>query len=74
MSAATLSEMGEDDIETRALRRQQADRAETERTEADAAPTEEETATHERRADKAEYLRQKLQERAQAERDADADD
>lgn len=63
----------DEDIETRALRRQQADKAESEREEAKDAPTDEETAAHERRADKAEYLKEKLEERARAERQA-ADD
>lgn len=64
----------DEDIETRALRRQQADRARAEWAEADHAPTEEGTAAHERRADKAEYLKQKLEERAEAERDAADED
>ncbi len=67
---STLRKMEEEDIETRALRRQQAERAEAEWTEADVDPTEAGTAAHERRADKAEYLKQKLEERAAAEREA----
>ncbi len=71
---STLRTMDQDDIETRALRRQQAERAEAERTEAQDAPSDEETAQHERRADKADYLKQKLEERAAAERKAANDD
>lgn len=64
----------EEDIETRALRRQQAERAETEHAEAGAAPTDEAAEAHERRAEKAEYLKQKLEERAEAEREAAGED
>ncbi len=60
----------EEALETRALRRQQAERAAAERDEAGAAPTDDAAITHERRADKAEYLEQKLEERARAEREA----
>ena len=63
-----------DDIETRALRRQQAERAEAERDEAGAAPTGEAAEAHARRADKADYLKEKLEERAIAERVAAVED
>ncbi len=42
-----------------------------ERKYADDAPAEDETAQHERRADKAHYLREKLAERAESEREAE---
>jgi hypothetical protein len=61
----------EEDIETRALRRAQAEREETERREAESTPLEDEAEAHTRRADKAEYLKEKLEERAESERDAD---
>ncbi len=61
----------EEDLETRALRRTQAQREEVEREEARRSATGDETAQHDRRADKAEYLKQKLEQRAAAERDAD---
>lgn len=63
----------DEDIETRALRRAQKERELIERREAERAPAEDETQTHERRADKAEYLKEKLDERAEAEREADDD-
>jgi hypothetical protein len=59
----------EEDPTTAELRAQQAEREADERSEADAAASEEDTAQHERRADKAAYLRKKLEERADAERD-----
>jgi len=57
--------------DTEELRRQQARREAAEREVADAADTDEGTAQHERRADKAEYLKQKLKERSEAEREGD---
>jgi hypothetical protein len=65
--------MTEEDIETRALRRAQAEREEIERREAEKTPLEEDTAAHERRADKAGYLKEKLEERAASEREAEDD-
>jgi hypothetical protein len=65
---------GEEDIETKALRRQQAEIADAEREHAGEANTDEEADTAVRRADKAEYLRRKLEERAEAERQKDAED
>ena len=62
---------GEEDIETKALRRQQAEIADAEREHAEEASTGEEADAAERRADKAEYLKQKLEERAEAEKNAD---
>ena len=57
-----------EDPQTGELRREQAERAREERERAREAPAEPETRAHERRADKAEYLRRRLQERADAER------
>ncbi len=65
---------GEEDIETKALRRQQAEIADAEREHAQGASTDDEADTAERRADKADYLKQKLEERAKAEREAAPDD
>jgi hypothetical protein len=61
----------EEDPTTRELRAQQLRRERTEREEAEEADSEEGTDKHERRADKAEYLKEKLEERADAEREAD---
>jgi hypothetical protein len=63
----------EEDRTTRELKQDQAAREEGERQGAEESDLEEETAEHERRADKAAYLKQKLEERAAAERDADPD-
>jgi len=49
---------------------QQADRETAERTMADDDPTDAGTAVHDRRADKAAYLKEKLAERAESERRA----
>jgi hypothetical protein len=62
------------DPPTEELRLTQAERERAERRMADEAPEEEETAQHERRADKARYLRQKLEKRAESEREAGARD
>jgi len=59
----------EEDPTTEELRIRQAAREAEEREEADQSAQDEETAQHERRADKAEYLRRKLEERADAERE-----
>jgi hypothetical protein len=58
----------EEDPTTQELRREQAERESRERDEAGQTPQEEDTAQHERRADKAAYLREKLEQRADAER------
>jgi len=65
---------GEEDIETKALRRQQAEIAEAEHKHAEEATQGEEADAAERRAEKAEYLKQKLEERAEAEREAAGED
>jgi hypothetical protein len=58
----------DEDPTTQELRLKQAKRESSERGEADRTELEEDTAQHERRADKAAYLREKLEERAEAER------
>ncbi|HEY2653610.1 MAG TPA: hypothetical protein VGI50_16925 [Solirubrobacteraceae bacterium] len=59
------------DPHTEELRLTQADRERAERRLADESPEEQETAQHERRADKARYLREKLEQRAESEREAE---
>jgi hypothetical protein len=56
--------------DTEQLQAEQLARELEEQKSAEAAPVEEETAQHERRAEKAHYLREKLEERAQSEREA----
>lgn len=64
--------MAEDqpDPTTEELRLEQLQREASERDRAAESDLEDETEQHERRADKAEYLREKLEERAAAEREA----
>jgi hypothetical protein len=57
--------------ETRELREAQQEREQTESEQASAADSDDEAAQHERRAEKAAYLRDKLQERAESEQDQD---
>ena len=64
----------EEDPTTQELRIRQHQRADEEREHAGDAPTEEGTEQHEARAAKADYLREKLEERADAERAAETDD
>ena len=59
----------EEDPTTQELRTLQSQREAEERERAGQAISEEDTQTHQRRADKADYLRRKLAERADAERD-----
>ena len=59
----------DEDPTTEELRRKQSARASEEREDAARADDGEETAQHERRADKAEYLKRKLEERSEAERE-----
>lgn len=61
----------DEDPTTEELRLSQSDREESERRSAREAPSEDAGEQHERRADKAEYLRRKLEDRAKAEREAD---
>jgi hypothetical protein len=63
--------MAEDQHKTEELKIVQADREATEREAAESAIDEEEVAQHERRADKARYLREKLEEREESERQLD---
>jgi hypothetical protein len=58
-----------EDPTTRELRIRQAERESEERRQAEQAESEEETEEHARRAEKAAYLREKLEERADAESD-----
>lgn len=62
---------GEPDSTTEKLRVQQRDREEREREKAERSDQDDETAQHQRRADKAAYLREKLEERERSEREAD---
>ncbi len=62
--------MGDEDPDTKELRLEQARRVREELERAQEAPDAEEEMQHARRADKAEYLRQKLEERAESEREA----
>jgi len=67
----------EEDPTTQELRLEQLLREATERERAGTSIEEDEAEQHERRAEKASYLREKLEERAKAEREAgrsDADD
>ena len=57
-----------DDPPTEELRKAQFQREEDERERARSASDEQETAQHERRAEKADYLRRKLDERAASEK------
>jgi hypothetical protein len=66
--------MADDDPTTEELRVAQIKRELEERDLAREGVTPEDTEQHERRADKAEYLREKLDERARAEREAAAED
>jgi len=71
--ALPSDEMAEEP-DTERLRVEQLKRELEERRYADDAPVEEETVQHERRADKARYLREKLAERAESEEAAAEDD
>jgi hypothetical protein len=60
----------EEDPTTQELRIRQSRREEQERRQAEDEPTEDGTEKHARRADKADYLKKKLEERARSEREA----
>jgi hypothetical protein len=60
----------DEDLSTKELKVRQVMREQEERRRAKGADTDEGTGSHRRRADKAEYLREKLEEREKAERDA----
>jgi hypothetical protein len=57
-----------DEPSTEELKRTQLERERAERRRAETVPDEDEATQHERRADKARYLAQKLEERAESER------
>ncbi|MEA2459633.1 MAG: hypothetical protein QOC95_2605 [Thermoleophilaceae bacterium] len=63
-----------EDPTTQELRIEQLQREQAERERAEQGVTPEDTGQHERRADKAGYLREKLEERAEAERRAAAEE
>ena len=62
--------MSDEQPDTSELRRVQSRREAEEQSLARAAADDEETAIHQRRAEKAHYLREKLEERARSEREA----
>jgi hypothetical protein len=64
----------EEDPTTQELRLEQLQRETTEHDRAKESPEPDEAEQHERRSEKAGYLREKLEERAKAEREADAAD
>ena len=66
--------MHEEDPTTQELRVRQMKREEDARIDSASAPEEEDTAQFDRRADKAAYLKEKLEERAEAERRAEDDE
>ena len=63
--------MDDEELSTEELRVAQGAREEAERQAAERADTDEETAQHDRRAEKSAYLKGKLEEREEAERRAD---
>ena len=63
--------MSDPDPKTEELKSTQRERERAERKRADTAPDEDEAAQHERRAEKARYLAEKLEERAESERHED---
>ena len=65
--------MADEDPTTRELRIKQLQKEVDERKAAEEGHTEDDTGTHDARAAKAAYLRKKLEERAEAERQADED-
>lgn len=71
--AGNLTSM-EEDPTTQELRISQLQRELAERKRAERGHTEDDTEQHERRADKAHYLAEKLEQRARAERDATRED
>ena len=60
----------DEDPTTKELRARQAEREQEERRQAEDEPTMDGTEKHARRAEKADYLKKKLEERARAEREA----
>ena len=70
-SSGEEEDRAEEDPVTAELRLRQAERESVEREEAEESVSDQETEQHARRADKAAYLREKLEERAQAEQERD---
>lgn len=70
MPSEEKTPMHDEDPTTQELRVRQMKREEEARVLSDHAPSEEDTAQFDRRADKAAYLKRKLEERAEAEREA----
>jgi hypothetical protein len=66
--------MPEEDPTTREMRIKQRQREDAEREIAEESSLEQDTAQHQRRADKASYLAEKLEERAKSEREAAKED
>lgn len=64
-----MSSMGEEDPTTQELRLEQLRREHSEREAAESETEDEATEAHHRRADKAAYLREQLEKRAESERD-----
>jgi hypothetical protein len=69
IEAASIWDVTGESEETGELRDAQAEREEAERRSAERSTDDTETREHERRADKAAYLREKLEERAESERE-----
>jgi hypothetical protein len=69
--ARYVLDVSDSDPKTEELKSTQRDRERAERKRAETAPDEDEAAQHERRAEKARYLAEKLEERAASERDQD---
>ena len=63
--------MSDSDPKTEELKLSQLEREQAERNRAESAPDEDEAVQHERRAEKARYLAEKLEERAESERRQD---
>ena len=66
--------MADDDPDTAELKRRQLEQEQLEREQLAGSETDAEAERHRRRADKARYLRGKLEQREQSEADADQDD
>jgi hypothetical protein len=66
--------MADENAEVEELKRRQLAQEQAEREALEKAQSSADARTHERRADKARYLREKLQEREQADREASEDD
>ena len=69
-----MRKVNEEQPDTSELRQAQSRREAEEQSLASSAADEQETATHQRRAEKARFLRQKLDERAESEREIGAEE